>query len=227
MRPHASLRAGFGLGCLIAGLILGFHSPAVADPAADSATAATAATAASPPAPAAATAAPTESASTPAPAAPPPAAPPAPTPPAPAPPLVDPKAAISFEHDIRPIFKAYCFDCHGAEAEHKAGLDLRLRRLVVKGGESGPAIVPGDAGGQPARRKAACRRNAADREEGSLRADRPDRSLDRRRRTDPARRAGRRRAGRRSRPRSGAIGPFSRRRCRRFPRSRRPIGCGR
>jgi hypothetical protein len=52
---------------------------------------------------------------------------------------------LTFEKDVRPIFKAFCFDCHGAEAEHKGGLDLRLRRLVAKGGETGPAIVPGDA----------------------------------------------------------------------------------
>ena len=57
----------------------------------------------------------------------------------------DPAAALSFEKDARPIFKAFCFDCHGAEAEHKGGLDLRLRRLIAKGGETGPAIVPGDA----------------------------------------------------------------------------------
>ena len=53
--------------------------------------------------------------------------------------------ALTFEKDIRPIFKAFCFDCHGAEAEHKGGLDLRLRRLIAAGGETGPAIVPGDA----------------------------------------------------------------------------------
>ena len=52
---------------------------------------------------------------------------------------------LVFEQDIRPIFKAYCFDCHGATDELKGGLDLRLRRFVLKGGESGAAIAPGDA----------------------------------------------------------------------------------
>ncbi len=52
---------------------------------------------------------------------------------------------ISFEHQVRPILKAYCIDCHGGEAEHKGDLDLRLRRFIVKGGESGAAIVPGRA----------------------------------------------------------------------------------
>jgi hypothetical protein len=53
------------------------------------------------------------------------------------------QAAPSFERDVRPILKAHCFQCHGEEAEHKGGLDLRLRRLMVKGGDSGAAIVPG------------------------------------------------------------------------------------
>ena len=52
---------------------------------------------------------------------------------------------LTFERNIRPIFKAYCFDCHGATDELKGGLDLRLRRFAEKGGESGAAIVPGDA----------------------------------------------------------------------------------
>jgi len=51
---------------------------------------------------------------------------------------------LSFERDIRPIFKTYCLDCHGAEEELAGGLDLRLRRFLVKGGESGPAIEAGN-----------------------------------------------------------------------------------
>lgn len=51
---------------------------------------------------------------------------------------------LTFEQDIRPIFKAYCLDCHGATDEPEGGLDLRLRRLTLQGGESGAAIVPGD-----------------------------------------------------------------------------------
>jgi len=50
----------------------------------------------------------------------------------------------SYEQDVRPIFKANCFHCHGEGEELKGGLDLRLRRFIVKGGESGPAVVPGD-----------------------------------------------------------------------------------
>jgi hypothetical protein len=49
----------------------------------------------------------------------------------------------TFEKDVRPILKAHCFDCHGEGETPKGGLDLRLRRLIVQGGEDGPAIVPG------------------------------------------------------------------------------------
>jgi mono/diheme cytochrome c family protein len=59
----------------------------------------------------------------------------------------DPSAAttLSFERHIRPILKAQCFHCHGEGGETKGGLDLRLARFIKKGGESGPAIVAGDA----------------------------------------------------------------------------------
>ena len=53
--------------------------------------------------------------------------------------------ALTFEKDVRPILKANCFHCHGEEGETKGGLDVRLARFLQKGGESGPAIVPGDA----------------------------------------------------------------------------------
>src|SRR6266542_5222522 len=53
------------------------------------------------------------------------------------------KTDITFEKHIRPILKANCFDCHGEGEKLKGDLDLRLRRLMVKGGESGPAIEPG------------------------------------------------------------------------------------
>ena len=50
---------------------------------------------------------------------------------------------LTFETHVRPILKAHCFDCHGAEEELKGKLDLRLVRLMIKGGESGAVIEPG------------------------------------------------------------------------------------
>lgn len=57
---------------------------------------------------------------------------------------VNADAAVSFERQVRPILKAWCLDCHGGEAV-EGQLDLRLRRFMLRGGESGPAIVPADA----------------------------------------------------------------------------------
>jgi hypothetical protein len=51
-----------------------------------------------------------------------------------------------FETDIRPILKAHCWQCHGEEEELRGRLDTRLVRTLLKGGASGPAIVPGKTG---------------------------------------------------------------------------------
>lgn len=50
---------------------------------------------------------------------------------------------VLFERDVRPILKAHCWQCHGEEEKSEAGLDLRLVRFLLKGGESGPAVVAG------------------------------------------------------------------------------------
>jgi uncharacterized protein DUF1553/uncharacterized protein DUF1549/cytochrome c len=51
---------------------------------------------------------------------------------------------VSFSRDIRPIFESSCWNCHGA-AVQLSKLDLRTRDTALKGGEHGPAIVPGNA----------------------------------------------------------------------------------
>ena len=54
-----------------------------------------------------------------------------------------PDAAVTFEARVRPILKAHCWQCHGDEEELEGSLDTRLARFLLKGGDSGPAIVPG------------------------------------------------------------------------------------
>src|SRR5689334_18303384 len=51
-------------------------------------------------------------------------------------------APPSFSNDIRPLFQAKCVRCHGGKAT-RGGLDLTTPAGAVKGGESGPVIVPG------------------------------------------------------------------------------------
>ncbi len=52
----------------------------------------------------------------------------------------------TFESDVRPIFKTHCFQCHGEESKIEGNLDVRLVRLLVSGGDSGPAFVSGKSG---------------------------------------------------------------------------------
>ena len=52
------------------------------------------------------------------------------------------EAADLFESHVRPIFVEYCQGCHGEEKQ-KGELRLDSRAGWQKGGESGPAIVPG------------------------------------------------------------------------------------
>ena len=54
------------------------------------------------------------------------------------------RSTLLFEKDVRPILKTHCFHCHGENNERNGGLDVRLRRFLNQGGDSGPAIVPGD-----------------------------------------------------------------------------------
>jgi mono/diheme cytochrome c family protein len=47
-----------------------------------------------------------------------------------------------FPDDIRPILQAKCVRCHG-DKRRSADLDLTTPASILKGGESGPAVVPG------------------------------------------------------------------------------------
>ena len=53
-----------------------------------------------------------------------------------------------FETNIRPVLVQHCYECHSAKAQRagqlKGGLLLDSRASIRKGGESGPAVVPGE-----------------------------------------------------------------------------------
>lgn len=49
-----------------------------------------------------------------------------------------------FEKSIRPALVNECYECHGAKKQ-KGGLRLDFREALLKGGDSGRVLVPGDA----------------------------------------------------------------------------------
>ncbi len=50
-----------------------------------------------------------------------------------------------FETQVRPILVEHCYDCHGPEsAPIEGGLALTSREAILSGGDTGPAVVPGD-----------------------------------------------------------------------------------
>jgi len=49
-----------------------------------------------------------------------------------------------FEKNIRPVLLKSCYECHSAEADQlKAGFAIDTRAALLKGGDSGVAVVPG------------------------------------------------------------------------------------
>jgi cytochrome c553 len=54
-----------------------------------------------------------------------------------------PQAAEEFfEKSVRPLLAANCFECHGPDKK-RGGLRLDSRAAALKGGDTGPALVPG------------------------------------------------------------------------------------
>ncbi len=51
-------------------------------------------------------------------------------------------AQVDFAHDVFPIFKSQCSKCHGGD-EIEGGFSLNSRETLLKGAESGPAVVIG------------------------------------------------------------------------------------
>jgi mono/diheme cytochrome c family protein len=50
--------------------------------------------------------------------------------------------SVDFVRDIEPIFKQYCYECHGPE-KARAGLQLHTPDLIYLGGDSGAIYTPG------------------------------------------------------------------------------------
>ena len=64
----------------------------------------------------------------------------------PAAPGVEPSRAQLdfFEQKVRPVLVEHCYRCHSADAgKSKGGLTLDSRDAVLKGGDTGPAVVAG------------------------------------------------------------------------------------
>lgn len=56
---------------------------------------------------------------------------------------VDAAGLEFFEKRIRPVLVAHCYDCHSAGKKKQGGLLLDSRMAIRRGGDSGPAVVPG------------------------------------------------------------------------------------
>src|SRR2546421_2786472 len=55
-----------------------------------------------------------------------------------------PDGIALFEKKVRPVLAGSCYKCHSAGSEKlKGGLMLDSRPALLKGGDSGPAVVPG------------------------------------------------------------------------------------
>ncbi len=49
---------------------------------------------------------------------------------------------VDFVSDVKPILESRCLECHHSRYVF-AGLNLETKKLAMKGGRSGPVIVPG------------------------------------------------------------------------------------
>lgn len=50
-----------------------------------------------------------------------------------------------FEKQIRPLLSEHCLECHSSQnGKTKGGLSLDSREALLRGGDSGPALIPGD-----------------------------------------------------------------------------------
>src|SRR3954465_12843867 len=56
-----------------------------------------------------------------------------------------PEQTERFEKTIRPLLVEHCYKCHSAESKKvKGGLRVDGRKFFRAGGDTGPAVLPGD-----------------------------------------------------------------------------------
>ena len=55
--------------------------------------------------------------------------------------------AAFFTQNIQPILVNHCYDCHSADTRSAGGLRLDDQKAALKGGDLGPAVIPGDPDG--------------------------------------------------------------------------------
>jgi hypothetical protein len=55
---------------------------------------------------------------------------------------------VDFARDVRPILAKSCYQCHGP-SKQKSGLRLHVKADALKGGDLGPAIIPGKGADSP------------------------------------------------------------------------------
>jgi len=56
----------------------------------------------------------------------------------------DPGRTLFAEH-VRPVLETKCLPCHGGGKTNRSGFDLATREALLRGGDNGPAVVPGKA----------------------------------------------------------------------------------
>src|SRR5688572_16238122 len=60
------------------------------------------------------------------------------------------KQGVTFDTDIKPVFEKACFKCHGPEVEKPKGkFRVDTKASILKGGDEGPMVTPGDLSKSP------------------------------------------------------------------------------
>ena len=59
-----------------------------------------------------------------------------------------PASSVDVVRDIRPLFQTHCHSCHGPDKD-KGGFSLATRSRAMEGGDTGPALLPGNSAASP------------------------------------------------------------------------------